>query len=62
MHLGEADGTPETVALGALSAHLFILHAPPTIPGTLLVVPGVWDDADLGGSSEAHGQEHVTRG
>lgn len=33
-----------TVMLGALTAHLFILHVPPTTPGVLLLMSGfvVW--------------------
>jgi uncharacterized membrane protein YphA (DoxX/SURF4 family) len=33
-----------TVMLGALAAHLFILHAPPTTPGVLFLMSGlvVW--------------------
>ena len=34
-----------TVMLGALAAHLFILHVPPTTPGILLLMSGfvVWE-------------------
>ena len=33
-----------TIMLGALTAHLFILHVPPTTPGILLLMSGfvVW--------------------
>ena len=33
-----------TIMLGALTAHLFILHAPPTTPGVLFLMSGfvVW--------------------
>lgn len=33
-----------TIMLGALTAHIFILHVPPTIPGVLFLMSGfvVW--------------------
>jgi uncharacterized membrane protein YphA (DoxX/SURF4 family) len=40
-----------TIMLGALTAHLFILHVPPTTPGVLFLMSGfaVWDGGDLPG-------------
>jgi uncharacterized protein YqgC (DUF456 family) len=42
-----------TIMLGALTAHLFILHVPPVIPGVLFLMSGlvVWGLRQYGDAS-----------
>ncbi|HUQ92135.1 MAG TPA: hypothetical protein VM120_10685 [Bryobacteraceae bacterium] len=42
-----------TIMLGALTAHLFILHVPPTTPGVLFLMSGfvVWGLRQYGDAS-----------